>query len=318
MDGGVDEGKNILANVPLIWNGQGAELFVISDEMKRRNQRLWDDLLADMADPDDYFKGVRRSAETAPDNMIAFVRHAAVDLHPGHGMASFHQRWVLLVVLKGRGWATVDREDVPLHPGDVLLVPPLHLHGYRDVDAAITWLFLTFEWPQHTAASLDACRPRRLDAGGKNLLEAVLRQWRGPSRDGDILAVHLLRLIRHIFPPQDSFLKSAPALATSGMIAAVHKTALEQPGIQIAALARRIGISESHLRARFRSEVGISLGRYLREHRLRQAMLWLKEENLTVKAAAERAGYPDIHTFSRAFHRLLGVPPSTLRPTKLP
>jgi AraC-like DNA-binding protein len=72
-------------------------------------------------------------------------------------------------------------------------------------------------------------------------------------------------------------------------------------------------MSESHLRSRFREETGLSIGRYLRETRLRRAANWLKEEGLSVKSVSERAGYPDIHTFSRSFSRLFGHPPSVMR-----
>jgi transcriptional regulator GlxA family with amidase domain len=72
-------------------------------------------------------------------------------------------------------------------------------------------------------------------------------------------------------------------------------------------------MSESHLRSRFREETGLSIGRYLRETRLRRAANWIKEEGLSVKCVSERAGYPDIHTFSHSFSRLFGHPPSTMR-----
>jgi methylphosphotriester-DNA--protein-cysteine methyltransferase len=45
----------------------------------------------------------------------------------------------------------------------------------------------------------------------------------------------------------------------------------------------------------------------------RQAAVWLREDDLTVKAAAERAGYPDVYSFSRAFKRALGSPPSRMK-----
>jgi AraC-like DNA-binding protein len=68
-------------------------------------------------------------------------------------------------------------------------------------------------------------------------------------------------------------------------------------------------MSESHLRSRFREETRLSIGRYLRETRLRRAANWIKEEGLSVKCVSERAGYPDIHTFSRSFSRVFGHPP---------
>jgi AraC-like DNA-binding protein len=67
---------------------------------------------------------------------------------------------------------------------------------------------------------------------------------------------------------------------------------LHHPGIRLAELARKLSMSESHLRSRFREGTGLSIGRYLRKMRLRRAANWIEEEGLSVKCVSERAGYP--------------------------
>lgn len=107
-----------------------------------------------------------------------------------------------------------------------------------------------------------------LDAAGRKLLTALIAHWNSQPRDGDVLAVYLLQFIRHCFPQRKVKEAVSSGLQFNRMIATIHAIATERPGIQIPLLAQHIGISESHLRARFRKAVGISLGRYLREHRL--------------------------------------------------
>ncbi|EIP98720.1 DNA-binding domain-containing protein, AraC-type [Opitutaceae bacterium TAV1] len=280
--------------------------------MKNRETILSKRLVRGLPEPDDYFIGLRRLPEELPDNVLLFARRSIADLHrPADITSTFHQRWVLVVAMTGGGTVVLDQQPHRLTPGHVLLVPPLHLHAYENVDPQLLWLYVTFEWPGHTALS-EAWRggPRRLSGAASRRLGALFAAWRGPEADGLVAAAHLLALLRSLFPNTETETKGSEP---EGLIAAIQAGAAADPGGTLVALARRVGLSESHLRARFRREVGISLGRYLREARLRQAAVWIGEGGMSVKEAASRAGYPDMHTFSRAFSRVLGQPPSSMR-----
>jgi AraC-like DNA-binding protein len=270
-------------------------------------------LVAPIAEPDDYFNGLRRPAEALPDNVLLFTRREAYDLRPASVSSAFHQRWVLIVALIGKGTVVLDHAPFVLKARHALLVPPLHLHAYEKVTAQPTWLFITFEWPGHTALGEHWRQPHALHPEAVERLRALIAAWSAPQPDGLATAAHLLSLLRLLSPKTETSRAKPTASSATGLIAAVRAAAESAPNDKLRSLAARVGLSESHLRARFRREAGISLGRYLREARLRQAAIWLREENLSVKAAAERAGYPDIYTFSRAFSRALGAPPSTLR-----
>jgi len=275
--------------------------------MKHRKLSELSALAERVADPPEYFRGVQRRTETPPDNVLLFVRRSAAALVPRRVEHVFHQRWVLLVALAGAGVVELDRRPVKLATGHAMLVPPLHLHGYREVAPRIRWLFVTFEWPGHTAATEEWVAACRLDAEARRRLWAMLDGWLDPQPDGALLATHLLELLRLLNPVGRA---TAPHGDDGSLVSAVQAAVRGAPAMRLAELAARVGISESHLRARFRAETGISLGRFLREARLREAALWLRDERTTVKEAAERAGYPDIFSFSRAYRRCLGAPPS--------
>lgn len=283
-------------------------MFVIFDDVT--NQKTTDliRLTDKIPDPADYFRGLRRRSESTPDNILLFVRRRREEVRAKRGTDSFHERWVLLVILAGTGELRLDRQPLRLKPGTVVLLPPLHLHGYVNVSADIHWLFITFEWPGHTALSENWRGARKLDAQAREQLASVVRHHQPAERNGSVAAAHLLELVRRLYPTTEP----VPSL-THSLLMAVQAAAKTSPGEKLPRLAERLGISESHLRARFRREAGLSLGRYLREARLREAALWLREEGLSVKAAAERAKYPDIFTFSRAFRRVMGYPPSSVR-----
>lgn len=279
------------------------------------NWRKWETLAAAAAtlpDPDDYFAGRLRPAEALPDSVLLFTRREAAQLRGATVSTSFHQRWVLVIPLRGRGVVLLDRSPHRLAPGRALLVPPLHLHAYAEVEPRPRWLFVTFEWPGQTALSADWRGPRALGAAALREVSALLASWRRPAGDGLDLAVTLHRLLRRLFPV--GVVAAPVARVADPLLAAVRAAEKELPaGAALGVFARRLGMAESHLRARFRAVAGLSLGRYLREARLRRAATWLREERISVKDAAERAGFNDIYAFSRAFKRALGVPPSGLR-----
>lgn len=95
-------------------------------------------------------------------------------------------------------------------------------------------------------------------------------------------------------------------------LAKIHR----QPGERwtVETLATAIGMSRSLFSERFTNLLGVSPGRYLLQWRMRLAIVWLKNEHMTVAETAKRLGYDSDAGFSRAFKRFLGVTPSSLRP----
>jgi AraC-like DNA-binding protein len=78
-------------------------------------------------------------------------------------------------------------------------------------------------------------------------------------------------------------------------------------------LARALGISSSHLRARFRASCGVSIGRHLRRLRLEQACGLLRLGPQRVSEIAEQCGFGSIYSFSRAFRLAYGISPLAFR-----
>jgi AraC-like DNA-binding protein len=94
-------------------------------------------------------------------------------------------------------------------------------------------------------------------------------------------------------------------------LAAMHR----QPGHawSVESLADVAQSSRSLFSERFKSVVGMSPARYLARWRMHLASDWLRGGQLTVAEAAARLGYDSEASFSRAFKRFSGVPPSSLR-----
>jgi AraC-like DNA-binding protein len=95
------------------------------------------------------------------------------------------------------------------------------------------------------------------------------------------------------------------------VLAAVHRRPADAwPVASLAAIAH---MSRSTFWERFTTLVGMPPARYVARWRMRLAGTWLRQERQTVSEVATRLGYESEAAFSRAFKRLMGLPPSAFR-----
>jgi len=81
----------------------------------------------------------------------------------------------------------------------------------------------------------------------------------------------------------------------------------------LASLAQEVAISRSALAVRFTELVGKPPMRYVTRWRMHLALSALRDERVTVAELANRLGYRSEAAFSRAFKRVVGVPPGAVR-----
>ena len=125
-----------------------------------------------------------------------------------------------------------------------------------------------------------------------------------------LLALLLARLRRQGPAPRH---RQTP-LAAPGMVMQVNQLAHRAGDpIGIKEIARGLGISQSHLRARFRASCGVSLGRHLRRLRLERACGLLRLTPNRVSEIAEQCGFNSIYSFSRAFRAAYQLSPMAYR-----
>jgi AraC-like DNA-binding protein len=90
---------------------------------------------------------------------------------------------------------------------------------------------------------------------------------------------------------------------------------LSQPGLTLAALAVRHGVSPRYVQKLFESE-GTTFSRFLLDQRLKRAHRMLSDPRLAERAiiaTASSAGFGDLSYFNRAFRRRYGETPSDVR-----
>lgn len=81
----------------------------------------------------------------------------------------------------------------------------------------------------------------------------------------------------------------------------------------VAALAEVMRASRSAFAERFAAVVGETPARYVAQVRMQQARQWLERDKLRIGVVARRLGYDSEASFSRAFKRVVGKPPSHYR-----
>lgn len=163
------------------------------------------------------------------------------------------------------------------------------------------WQSPQAEWIQSTlrlmAAEAEALRP-----GGETII----------TRLADILVIQAIR----------SWMAQAPR-ARTGWLGALQDRQVgyailliqRDPARQwtVAALADEVAMSRSAFAARFKELVGESPIQYITRWRMNVAMTRLRQEKVSLGELAICLGYRSEAAFSRAFKRVIGVPPGAAR-----
>jgi len=99
------------------------------------------------------------------------------------------------------------------------------------------------------------------------------------------------------------------------VIAAIH--ADPERDWDVPALADLMGASRSSFAQAFTQTMGESPAKYVAKVKMFQARHWIAQEGMRIATVANRLGYESEASFSRAFKRITGHPPSTARSARV-
>ena len=83
--------------------------------------------------------------------------------------------------------------------------------------------------------------------------------------------------------------------------------------LDVPALARIAHVSEAHFIRTFRATFGETPHRYLQRRRIERSMFLLRATERSVTDICFDIGFTSLGTFSRTFHDIVGVSPTTYR-----
>lgn len=276
-------------------------------------------LVRALTPPEDFFSGLRLRDGLTPDNILFFRRDNPEAFRPDTTVANLHHRFELVVLLEKAGPMRIGESSHRLEPGEAALIFPNQFHHYMDVEPGnMEWLFITFELPSaEQAEALAPLRdsPRVLGEEEWQLLARMTREATAPSPLVAEIAGLLARLLQRLLLapeiPRERYNIHSSNTTRDQVLEKINTyvQAHLSRAVTLADLAHALGYSESYLRAVFKDQLGISLGRYIRQSRLSEAAKLLQSTDLSISEIAQRTGFESPFAFSRAFKKVFGLPP---------
>lgn len=230
---------------------------------------------------------------------------------------------ILLACLDGAGHVKGDGIDTMIQAGDVALLPPGKRHAYG-ADAAAPW---TIFWFHFRGAGAHAHRDALLAGGGGPVFrvrepgllveafEETFRHVLGGFTDADLFALstsfsRFLGLCRVHQQARDRRRRE-----TEERVLRVirHMRANLDRQIPLDELARLGGWSPTHFSTLFRRQTNAPPLAFLNRLRMQKACDLLKTSDDPVGTIAAAVGFDDAFYFSRIFHKLIGLPPTSYR-----
>ena len=264
--------------------------------------------------PKDYFGETCSSDKLWPHHILCFTRKSQHETAAEPLARNHHHRHVLVIPCQGRGKVFIDDRQLSVSYPEVLLIFPFQYHhGYNFDRAHVLWLYVTFEIENGDA--LDSLRLNPIRILAKDDFLDRVEAGRGMDLQSQSGRISLL-----------AWPSSGPDAESSRAEPGWRKTETKNKSIFAATrahqpllygkftpchwtneLSLKLGVSQSHLRACFRAETGISLGQHLRRLRLQKAMGLLVQSGLSITQIAERCGFDSIYAFSRSFRKFSGM-----------
>ncbi|HYG05990.1 MAG TPA: AraC family transcriptional regulator [Stenotrophomonas sp.] len=132
------------------------------------------------------------------------------------------------------------------------------------------------------------------------------------ARLADVLAASIIRAwVECACSDSSGWIAAVHCPKIGKVIAAIH--AEPERDWNVPELAGLMGASRSRFAESFTRTVGESPARYVAKVKMFQARRWIEQDGMRVAVAAGRLGYDSEASFSRAFKRIVGVPPSAMR-----
>jgi AraC-like DNA-binding protein len=270
-------------------------------------------------DMDGFCSDVRRLVEwlnPLPEVPIAFA-------DPGfrQDLVTVPQPFVeLYLVTDGVLRLAVQDESQVLRPGDLALANAHFGNVGREVSGPFRYGCVSLEVPDEPRFDDWKRRPllrsRRAPdpAQAQALYKELAHVYHGPEHPyrGVLLKALLLQLLA---TTGDTGSRSQGSTQNRHVRRAVEVMTERRgdPALSLPKIARRVGISPSHLVRLFHENLGRSPMRYLTELRVRYARGLLLRSDLSIKEIAFMVGFRDQLYFSRVFRREAGASPRAFR-----
>jgi len=270
--------------------------------------------------PRNYFHGRTYVEGCVPNNILMFRRTTGSDLRRASFELRPHHRFVLIFNLATTGIVRIDSAATKLRSGEGLLILPYQFHVFPKTQREeILWLVITFECDR--PAPLEQFRGKvfRFGASIRRRLVSLLELYSSDDEKSvnQILAYEaacLLAQLQLLVPESKASPMTVDRRSRQLLDDINDYLRHSRPSnISVQDAAKRLNVSESRLRARFRAAFGSSLGAYLRNYRLHVAIERIGDTRRNLTEIASDLGFSDSATFTRFIRRQTSYTPSEFR-----
>ena len=240
-----------------------------------------------------------------------------------------HPVYHIVLYVAGKGCVSIKDQLFPVENGTLAVISPNVPHSFVPAGGDITYHALTFALcVGDTYLDLDANRllanylrkPINLPALIKlhkptfavlrHRVETIVQHLQSQPIDWLQHQQHMIKLLGQI-GELGSNVAANPGFIEQAR--SIIESRYADPDLTLQTLASELHTSPEHLCRQFREDSGKTPIQYRNQLRMQAATALLRSTNLPGKLIAQRLGYADVHTFSKAFRRAMGHAPMQIR-----
>lgn len=241
---------------------------------------------------------------------------------PGHSFGpAVRTHYLMHFITKGKGIYRIGEKEIPLEKGQAFLINPREVTYYKaDVDQPWSYTWIAFDGieadrllSQYGLVGDEHICRFRLEGGTQEKLEQIAEIFLRTDYSKEellgyfylifskVIRKHskgLIRCDRDYFDQADQYIR--------------HNYCYP---IQVADVAREVGIDRTYLYRIFKEQTHQSPKQYLTAYRVGAAKDMLMNTNMSVTEIGLSCGFPDSSAFSAGFERMEGMSPLGYRKT---
>lgn len=237
----------------------------------------------------------------------------------------YHPHFELCFIVEGQGWFYNNCHLYNVKAGDLFLakIGEVHYGAASGIDS-FKMYYLGFKLDQMKNLELDY-----IDIGNNRVVEdqtgnlklmfdQIIDEIRSDQKQSmrmaqSLLIQLLITVLRNYASTFEQNKSSATILhpAIKRTLELLHSEVSTRHSVD--ELAAAVHLSRSHLNRLFKSNLGISIGSYIRALYIDRAKYYLRETNDSITEIADRMGFDSIHHFSMFFKNFTKVSPAEFR-----